>query len=78
MPTANHDSSYITLLRKQQALYGYYNQLQAAQAANNNVRQEQPSQELLSVITDRKQGGCVCSTSNVYNFNPNGQSGAIN
>ena len=77
MPTANHDSSYITRIRQQKALYAYSSQLQAAQNSNITVRQEQNSSQLLSIITDRRQGGCYCTTSNVYNFNPNTPGGNI-
>ena len=69
MPVANHDSSYITLRRKQAALYAYNNQLQSAQNKMTTVLREQPNTQYLHVIVDRKQGGCVCATPNVYTFN---------
>ncbi len=77
MSTANRDSSYITLRRQQAALYGYNASLQAAKDLNNSVRSEQPSYQSLGVITDRKQGGCICSQPNVYSFPPTNGNGAI-
>jgi hypothetical protein len=77
MSTANRDSSYITLRRQQAALFAYNANLQAAQTSNGNVRSEQPSYQSLAVITDRKQGGCTCSQTNVYTFAPTNINGAI-
>jgi hypothetical protein len=77
MSTANRDSSYITLRRQQAALYAYNTDIQAAKISNANVRAEQPSYQSLAVITDRKQGGCVCSDTNAYTFVPTNINGAI-
>jgi hypothetical protein len=76
MSTANRDSSYITLRRQQAALYAYNASLQAAKDLNGNTRSEQPSYQSLGVITDRKQGGCTCSQTNVYTFAPTNINGA--
>jgi len=65
MSRQNLDSSYLTLVRQQKALYAYKATLTSAQATNPNiVRLEQPTGQLLSVITDRKLGeqNCPCST----------------
>lgn len=77
MSTANRDSSYITLRRQQAALYAYNSVIQAAQDSNATVRTEQPTYQSLAVITDRKQGGCVCSQTNAYTFVPTNINGAI-
>ena len=76
MSRANHDSSYITLRRQQAALYAYNNDIRALQNSNATVRKEQPSSQSLSVITDRRQGGCTCSATNVYDFAPTNINGA--
>jgi hypothetical protein len=76
MSTAHRDSSYITLRRQQAALYAYNAGIQAAQNSNATVRTEQPSYQSLAVITDRKQGGCVCSATNAYTFVPTNINGA--
>jgi hypothetical protein len=76
MSTANHDSSYITLRRQQAALYAYNNQIRAAQDTNTTVLREQPTLQSGAVIVDRRQGGCVCSGSNVYTFSPTTINGA--
>lgn len=77
MPVANHDSSYITLRKQQSALYAFNNQLLAAKAAGASVQREQVSNQSSSVISDRKQGGCVCGPQNVYLFNPNSTAGNV-
>jgi hypothetical protein len=77
MSTANRDSSYITLRRQQAALFAYNANLQAAQTLTGNVRAEQPTYQSLAVITDRKQGGCICSETNAYTFVPTNINGAI-
>lgn len=76
MSTANHDSSYITLRRKQAALYAYNNQLRAAQDNNTTVLREQPTLQTGTVVVDRRQGGCVCSATNAYTFAPTNINGA--
>ena len=73
MPTRNMDSSYITMRRNAMALSAYNNTLQTAINAGTSVRQEQPSGQVLSVITERKQGTCFCSdirNGNVYTVTP--------
>jgi hypothetical protein len=65
MSTQNNDSSYLTLVRQQKALYAYKASLNTAILTNPNiVRVEQPTGQLLSVITNRKLGeqNCPCST----------------
>ena len=76
MSTANHDSSYITLRRQQATLYGYNNQLRAAQDANTTVLREQPTLQSGAVVVDRRQGACVCSATNAYTFAPTNINGA--
>jgi hypothetical protein len=62
MPTAIYDSSYLTFRRRSAVLYGYNNNLKAAQVADyNTVRKEQPTLQSGEVITTRKQGGCICA-----------------
>lgn len=61
MPTANYDSSNQTRRVQARALYLYNLNLQQARALNPNItRSEQPSFEVLSVVTQRKMGGCEC------------------
>jgi len=76
MPTANHDSSYITLRRQQAALYAFNNVLRAAQNAGTTVLTEQPTLQSGAVIVDRRQGGCICSDTNAYTFAPTNINGA--
>ena len=77
MPVANHDSSYVTLRKQQAALFAYNNQLVAAQNAGTTVLREQVSNQSSYVISERKQGGCVCGEQNPYTFNPNGTAGNV-
>ena len=78
MTTRNMDSSYLTMRRNAMTLSGYNNALQTAQNAGTTVLREQTSAQVLSVITERKQGTCFCSdirTGNVYNNNGPGSCG---
>ena len=77
MPVANHDSSYVTLRKQQAALYAFNNQLVAAQNAGVSVNREQVNTQTSGVITDRKQGGCICGVQNPYTFNPNNTAGNV-
>ena len=63
MPTAIYDSSYLTFRRRAAVLYGFNNNLKAAQDSNYNVvRKEQPTVQMAEVITTRRQGGCICTS----------------
>lgn len=63
MSRRNMDSSYLTLLRQQKALYAYKDSLMDAQDTNPYiVRRTQPTGQLLSVVTDTNLGqqNCPC------------------
>lgn len=70
MSTRNNDSSLLTQRRQAGVLSAYYNNLQATLngggAAAANVRSEQPSRQSLSVVTERKQGTCICNGTDAY------------
>ena len=71
MSTRNNDSSLLTKRRQAGVLSAYYNNLQATinagGAAAANVRSEQPTQQSLAVVTERKQGTCICNGTDAYN-----------
>jgi hypothetical protein len=73
MPTAIYDSSYLTFRRRAAVLYGYNNNLKAAQVVDyNTVRKEQPTLQSGEIITTRKQGGCICASDAAgLSFQPN-------
>ena len=78
MTTRNMDSSYLTMRRNAMALSSYNSALQTAVNAGTSVRREQPSGQVLTVITERKQGTCFCTdinNGNVYNNNAPGACG---
>jgi hypothetical protein len=60
MPPANRDSSELTRRRAAKTLYGWNNENKAAVIAGTSVLREQPNTQLLSVVTQRKMGGCYC------------------
>ena len=61
MPVANRDSSELTRARRAMTLYGYNSQLDALKQTTNLVRREQPTSQILNVVTERRQGGCYCA-----------------
>jgi hypothetical protein len=71
MPPTNYDSSELTRRRNAATLAGYNTSLQNARAAGNiyTSRTEQPSFQVLTVVTERKFGGCLCSDINFYRRN---------
>jgi hypothetical protein len=64
MPVANRDSSELTRARRAMTLYGYNSQLDALKQTTNIVRREQPTSQILNVVTERRQGGCYCAAVN--------------
>ena len=64
MPTDNYDASLVTARARARALYNFNASLQAARVANYNiVEAEQPTFQVLDVVTQRQQGGCMCDAS---------------
>jgi hypothetical protein len=62
MPTAIFDASLITFRARSKVLYGYNQNLKAAQVANyNTVLREQPTLQSSEIISTRQQGGCFCA-----------------
>jgi hypothetical protein len=82
MGLTNRDASQITRNRQSRALYGYYNTVtnnsQVQQAGN--VRPEQPSTEMNSVLISRQLGACACAgdPTKSYSINPTTSSAANN
>jgi hypothetical protein len=61
MPTANYDSSELTRRRANRELALYNSNLAAARLVSNYVRgPEQNAFQVLSIVTERQQGGCQC------------------
>ena len=73
MTLTNFDASQVTLKQRQKALYAWKSQVDAIFALGGKVAlSEQPTAQSGSVVTDRIQGECKCSTdalSNPYEFN---------
>ena len=73
MTLTNFDASQVTLKQRQKALYAWKSQIDAIFALGRTVAlSEQPTAQSGSVVTDRIQGECKCSTdalSNPYEFN---------
>lgn len=64
MPTDNYDASLVTSRARARALYNFNANLQAARVANYNVNgQEQTNFQVLDIVTQRQQGGCMCDAS---------------
>ena len=70
MSTRNNDASILTKRKQAGTLSAYYNNLQAALNGGGpgaaNVRSEQPTQQSLAVVTERKQGTCICDGTDAY------------
>jgi hypothetical protein len=64
MPTGNYDSSLLTQRKRNNALYYWNKQNNAAVTAGNSVRREQPDTQLATIVTQRHQTSA--------NINPNG------
>jgi|APGre2960657444_1045066.scaffolds.fasta_scaffold00174_12 hypothetical protein len=64
MPTDNYDASLVASRARARTLYNFNANLLAARVANANVvGTEQPTFQVLDVVTQRQQGGCMCAAS---------------
>lgn len=78
MSTTNRDASQITIKNQQKALYAWKDNNNAQVNLGLSVLQEQPTAQSLSVVVQRQQGGCKCTTdrsANPYEFNGLSQCG---
>ncbi len=79
MPTDNYDASLVASRARARTLYSFNANLLAARVANANVvGTEQPTFQVLDVVTQRQQGGCMCSASTItpyYRRNTPGAAG---
>jgi hypothetical protein len=62
MGLTNCDASQITIKNQQKALYSWKSKNDTLVNLGKSVRLEQPTFQALSVVVDRRQGGCKCST----------------
>jgi hypothetical protein len=71
MPPTNYDSSELTRRRNAVALAAFSRSLESARASGNiyTSRTEQPSFQVLTVVTERKIGGCLCTDTMFYRRN---------
>ena len=72
MTLTNRDASQLTLNKRQKALYAWKANNDTLVNLGRSVLKEQPSAQSGSVVIDRRQGGCKCSTdalANPYEFN---------
>ncbi len=71
MPPTNYDSSELTRRRNAVALATYNTSLQNYRNTVNinTSRTEQPSFQVLTVVTERKIGGCLCTDTMFYRRN---------
>ena len=69
MPTTNYTAGYITQRRQAKTLSGYNTALQNEVSNGTTVLREQSGGQLLSVITQRRQGNCFCTNDNTDNTN---------
>ena len=79
MPTDNYDASLVASRARARTLYSFNANLLAARVANANVvGTEQPTFQVLDVVTQRQQGGCMCSANTItpyYRRNTPGAAG---
>lgn len=82
MPTGNYDASRVTKNRRDVTMYNWYVENNAAVAAGNSIRREQPNTQLATVVTQRHQvagnnnvntapEACPCSTQVAKNSSGN-------
>jgi hypothetical protein len=64
MPPANRDASELTRRLNAMSLNSWKTQLDAANTNASIVRREQPSTQVLTVVTQRNTGGCYCGRDN--------------
>ena len=72
MGLTNRDASQITLNARMKALYAWKSDNDVQVNLGLSIRKEQPSYQSSTVIVDRNQGGCKCSSdasNNPYQFN---------
>jgi hypothetical protein len=78
MTLTNRDASQITLKQKQKVLYGWKVNNDVLVNIGRSVLSEQPTRQSLTVVVDRRQGGCKCAadaSANPYQFNGLSQCG---
>lgn len=71
MTVRNFDSSWRTKVNQSRTLYGYYNTVanNATVKATGNIRTEQPSTQLNSVVIARSEiGPCSCQNDPVHAY----------
>ena len=72
MSTTNRDASQIALKNMQKTLFAWKSANNTQVNLGLSVLQEQPTFQSLSVVVDRRQGGCKCTadaSANPYEFN---------
>lgn len=71
MPTTVYDASLVTRRARNNALYTFYNNNNAAVNAGTSIRREQPDTQLQTIVTQRREtsanvnpgpaGTCACT-----------------
>jgi len=78
MTLTNTDASQITLKQQQKSLYAWKSANDVQVNLGRSVLQEQPTYQSATVIVNRNQGGCKCTSdasANPYEFNGLSQCG---
>ena len=79
MPTVNYDSSILTKRRRNYTLFSGFQTNNAAIAAGQSVRRDQPDTQLQEIVTQRSEtsantnptGACPCSEAVLKNTGGN-------